>query len=218
MYGKLITTLLTTSAIAATNISCTATSDRGNLAASVGSTSGMYQSSETPINNTVSAQPEKSNAQENERVQFICGESFDKQTNRRLPTTFAWTHRGKMALVRWKTEQFPGYPPQRRCEEVSPRFQEAYNSGTLGMITNGTMNNQPVICTTTEQDGACQNLLMTLRSQDNSLKVLKEFEDILNGRGVGPVVHSSGTPQRFVELDIQKFLNTAPVEKDYKEQ
>jgi hypothetical protein len=217
MYWKLITTLLTTGAIAFTNVSCTATSDRINLAASIGSTS-RNQPAEAPANNIVPLQPEKGNAKENTEVQFICGESFDKSTGRRLPTTFAWTDKGKQALVRWKTEQFPGYPPQRRCNEISPRFEEAYNNGTLGMITNGTMNNQPVICTTTEEGGTCQNLLMTLRPQDNSLKVLKEFEDILNGRGVGPVVHSSGTPQRFVELNIQKFLDTAPVEKDYKEQ
>jgi hypothetical protein len=87
----------------------------------------------------------------NSPVQFICSEGFDRVSTRRLPTTYAWTQRGKIAIVRWKTEQFPGYPPQRRCHEVSPRFQEAYENGTLQFITNGMMNRQPVICTTRQR-------------------------------------------------------------------
>jgi hypothetical protein len=87
----------------------------------------------------------------NSPVQFICSEGYDRVSTRRYPTTYAWTQRGKIAIVRWKTEQFPGYLPQKRCEEVSPRFQEAYENGTLSFITNGTMNRQPVICTTRQR-------------------------------------------------------------------
>jgi hypothetical protein len=204
MYRRLTTAILTLSAIATTNIACTAISETN-------------RSDLTPVTQTRSTgmaiEMEKSQTKNQQQVQFICAQSFDKATNRRLPTTFAWTARGKIAIVRWKTEQFPDYPPQKRCQEVSPRFQEAYNSGTLDYITNGKMNNQPVICTTTAYGGTCRTLLMTLRSQDNSLGVLNELRNILNGRTVGPVVHSSGMPQAYYEIDIQYFLENAPVEE-----
>ena len=34
-------------------------------------------------------------AQENDEVQFVCAESFDQESGEYLPTTFAWTSRGK---------------------------------------------------------------------------------------------------------------------------
>jgi hypothetical protein len=158
-------------------------------------------------------EPDKSGTKENQKVQFICNESFDKETGARMPTTFAWADRGKIAVVRWRTEEFSGYPPQERCNEVSPRFQEAYDNGTLKMITNGTINNQPVICTATEYRGKCQTLLMTLRESDDSLQLLNSFKDILNGRSTGPILHSSGTAQVYYQVDIETFLRTAPVEE-----
>lgn len=158
-------------------------------------------------------EPAKNETKENQKVQFICNESFDKETGARMPTTFAWADRGKIAVVRWRTEEFSGYPPQERCNEVSPRFQEAYDNGTLKMITNGTINNQPVICTATEYRGKCQTLLMTLRPSDDSLQVLNSFKDILNGRSTGPILHSSGTAQVYYQVDIETFLRTAPVEE-----
>jgi Circadian oscillating protein COP23 len=157
-------------------------------------------------------EPAKNETKENQKVQFICNDSFDKGTGARLPTTFAWAERGKIAVVRWKTEEFAGYSPQKRCDEVSPRFQEAYDRGTLKMITNGKVNGQPVICTATEYRGKCETLLMTLRSTDDSIKILNSFKDILNGRGAGPILHNSGFPQVYYQVDIETFLRTAPVE------
>ena len=152
-------------------------------------------------------------AQAQTATQFICATSYDRATKQRHPTTFAWTPRGKIAVVRWSTEYFLKYSPQRRCQEVSPRFHKAYHNGTLGLITNGTMNNQPVICTAKEAGGACDTLLMTLRPQDNSLKILNHFRRLFAGEQVGPVKHSAGTPQVYYRIDIEKFLRTAPVEE-----
>ena len=147
------------------------------------------------------------------QVQFICSESFDSQSNRRFPTTFAWTPRGKIALVRW-VKNLGNYSGQQRCEKVSPRFQEAYANRTLNVLTNGRMNGQPVICTASEYGGSCHTLLMTLRPGDNSLAILNDFKDNLNGRTIGPIRHSSGTPQVYYQIDIEEFLRNAPVEKE----
>lgn len=147
-------------------------------------------------------------------VQFICAESFDSDSGQPLPTTFAWTPRGKIAVVRWQTEDFlnAGFSPQQRCDEVSPRFQEAFDNDTLGLITNGQMDNQSVVCTSDEAGGDCNTLLMTLRPEDDSLKVLNNLRQVLNGEQVGPVKHSSDTPQIYYQVDIENFLENAPVE------
>ncbi len=155
-------------------------------------------------------------AEAGEKVEFVCNTGYDPQSDRRLPTTFVFTNRGKIAVVRWETQKFPGFPPEKRCELVSRRFQAAYESGNLKLLTNGELNGQPVICAVSQYGEACQNanLLMTLRPEDDSFKILNELTNILDGRQRGPVKHSSGTPQAYYEIDIQNFLQTQPVEKE----
>lgn len=150
-------------------------------------------------------------------VEFICADGYDQQTGERLPTTYAWTERGKIAVVRWSTEFFAdeGFSPQKRCEEVSPRFDEAYHNGTLSYLTNGEMNDQSVICTAQESGGSCADLLITLRPKDNPLALIEELANVLQGRSTGPIRHSSeGAPQVYYQVDMDKFLRTAPVEED----
>ena len=146
-------------------------------------------------------------------TKFICATSYNPETHKRHPTTFAWTPRGKIAVILW-LKYFPQYSSQQRCNIVSSRFHRAYHNDTLGLITNGTMNNQPVICTTREAGGVCDTLLMTLRPNENSLKILNDLRKIFNGGPqVGPVKHNAGTPQVYYQIDIEEFLRTAPVEK-----
>jgi len=147
------------------------------------------------------------------KVQFICSQSFDSQTNRRLPTTLAWTQKGKIAVIRW-VKNLGGYSGQQRCKAVSPRFQEAYDNGTLNLITNDVIDRKPVICSVREYGGPCQTVLMTLRPGDNSWKVLNELKEILNGHQLGPIRHSSGIPQIYYEVNIEEWLRNAPVEKE----
>ena len=157
-------------------------------------------------------------AQSNNEVQFICAESFDPQSGKSTPTTFAWGSRGKISFVRWSSKAFENssenssFTPQKRCEIASPNFQTAYENNTLGLITNGRKNNQPVICTSQEYGGECETVLFTLRPEDNSLNVLKHFRQILNGEQIGPIKQSSDVPQIYYQVDIENFLNTAPVE------
>jgi Circadian oscillating protein COP23 len=147
------------------------------------------------------------------QVQFTCNQSYDQQSDRRFPTTFAWTSKGKTAVIRW-VKNLGGYSPQDRCQDVSPRFQEAYDNGTLNLITNGKVKGQPVICTAKEYDAACETVLMTLRPKEDSLKILNNLKDIFEGsRQVGPIKNSSGIPQIYYQIDIEEFFRNAPVEK-----
>jgi len=148
------------------------------------------------------------------KVEFICADGYDQQTDSRLPTTYAWTERGKIAVVRWSTDFFEraGFSPQKRCELVSPRFQKAYDQRTLSYLTNGNMNGQSVICTATEPGGDCADLLLTLRPQDKPLVILEGLASIFRGRGTEPLRHISG--QIYYPIDMQEFLRNAPVEEE----
>lgn len=148
-------------------------------------------------------------------VRFICASGFDQSANKRFPTTYAWTSRGKIAVVRWKFSWFnnQNLNPQQRCQEVSSRFQTAYNKQSLSYITNGTVNGQGVVCTARQKDGVCDITLLTLRPSDDPLEILTDIKEILRGRGTGPIQHSSGKSQVYYHIDIDKFLQTAPTEK-----
>lgn len=146
-------------------------------------------------------------------VQFVCGQRLERRTNQSYPTTWAVTARGKTAIVQWE-RAFGGYSPQERCESVSPRFQQAYDNGSLNILTNGTENGKRVICTAKEYGERCVTVLMTLRQEDNSLKMLEELKDTLNGRSLGPIQHGGGVPQAYYEINIDEWLDNAPVEKE----
>jgi Circadian oscillating protein COP23 len=146
------------------------------------------------------------------QVQFTCNQSYELQSDRRFPTTFAWTSRGKVAVIRW-VKDLGDHSPQDRCKNVSPRFQQAYDNGTLNLITNSKVKGEPVICTAKEYGAACEIVLMTLRPEENSLRILNDLKNILDGHQVGPIKHSSGIPQIYYQIDIEEFLRNAPVEK-----
>ena len=156
-----------------------------------------------------------SQAKADDQVRFICASGFDQTANKRFPTTYAWTPRGKIAVVRWKYSWFDSQiSPQQRCQDVSSRFQNAYNNQSLSYITNGTVNGQGVICTARQKDGACDTTLLTLRPKDDPLEILSDLKDRLRGRGTGPIQHSSGKSQVYYQIDIDNFLKTAPLEKE----
>lgn len=150
-------------------------------------------------------------------TRFICASGFDPQTKQLHPTTYAWTERGKIPLIRWKYEWFnnPDITPESRCRQVSRQFQEAYDKGSLKYITSGKVNKQPVVCTAREDGGTCATTLFTLRDSDDPIIVAEEVSNLLNGRGMRrPIQHSRGEARVYYQIDIEQFLQTAPVEKE----
>lgn len=145
------------------------------------------------------------------RVRFICEQVKDQKTNQSFYSTNIWVPRGKIALIRWENQNLGGYSPQQRCQAVSPRFQEAYNNGTINMITNGRVNGQAVICTSRAYGQSCETLLLTLRPTDNERQVLNQIIQIFNGVQAGPVRHRSGNPQIYYKINFEEFIENAPV-------
>ena len=148
------------------------------------------------------------------KIQFICNETYDDNSKTYVYSTVAWNPENKKPIVIWKRQDFSGnnYPPQTRCQEVSPRFQQAYDTGTFKYITYGKMNDQPVICTASTVGDDCQSLLITLKHQDNAEQTLEELSDILLGHSSSALEQSSGDifysedNKLYVEVDIENFM------------
>jgi Circadian oscillating protein COP23 len=159
---------------------------------------------------SVSAAEQNSPAPSSAR--FFCGQSRISTANKAIPTTFAHTKRGNVPVIRWQSTFFSSsnvYTPQKRCEEVSRRFQKYYSEGTLAYLTAGQMNAQNVICVSDEYGGPCQGLVLTLEPKDNPQVVLKDLLNARNRAG-GPLTRSTGS----LYVDMNSFLETTPVEED----
>lgn len=169
----------------------------------------------------VGSQPERSNvtpstqligqndSSQEDKARFICGASYNYQLKKRVPTTLSWSPAGKRALIQWVKQIDSHWTPEKRCQEVSQRMQEASNAGTMQYITNGKMNGQRVICSAMEVNGDCKNLLMTLRPGDNSLKFINEFKEVFTARAEGIIQHSSGGAQIYLRVDLNEMLRNA---------
>ena len=163
-------------------------------------------------------------AQSSSETQFICSTSYDPETKQRIPTTYAWLPNKKIPIIYWTStlgseEQ---WTPQKRCDEVSPRFDRAYKNGNINYFTNGRLNDEKVICTVREKGDDCTDdtLLLTLRKEDNDLAVLAQFETILEAEAKPEDAvqqtssrHPDGTKRVYLGLDIEEFLETAPAEE-----
>lgn len=119
---------------------------------------------------------------------FSCGSSNG------VPTTIARTDDGRsVPMIRWTSNAFDGsgWTPERRCQEVSQRFESYRQQGRLAYITTGRINSLPVICTAASDGGACDGLLYTLKpGQDPTLALRRLFDVRFKARG--PLNETSG--------------------------
>lgn len=142
-----------------------------------------------------------------DQPKFSCGQSGG------VPATVALTQRGMVPVIRWSSGYFDeaGFTSAVRCQMVSERFETFYKNGTLDFLTTGKMNGQKVVCVTAKQGGGClsDGLLFTLKNESNPGQTLKDLMNVRSG-AAGPLNESS-SPR--VYIDMEKFLNEAPVEK-----
>ena len=126
------------------------------------------------------------------------------------PVTVVDTTRGTIELIVWKSDHFrqSGWSPQKRCEEVTRRFQKFSDNKTLRYITTGRMNRQKVICVAQKKSTGIRcredGLLITLEPNDNPSMVLDELFDISSRISLGGL-------SRGAILDLEEFLQTVPV-------
>ena len=119
-----------------------------------------------------------------------------------FPATVVQTKSGKQVpIIYWKSTAFAGsgWTPERRCQEVSARFQNHHSSGTLEYITTGRMNGLPVICVAKTDGGACAGLLYTLKPGQNATATLKKLFDVRTKPGAAPLEET--TARMYLSMD-----------------
>ncbi|MCC5634067.1 COP23 domain-containing protein [Nostoc sphaeroides CHAB 2801] len=107
-----------------------------------------------------------------ESIRFSC----EKNRNG-TPTTFAITSTGQREFIRWVEDRFTlaGYPPERRCQQVTNRINQYIVSGYPRYITHGILNNQPVVCVTDRTGGGCTGLLYTLKPGQDGQETVRQL-------------------------------------------
>ena len=132
---------------------------------------------------------------------FVCASAAG------APATNAVTGDGRQVpVIRWTSSVFSdaGWSQQRRCQEVSSRFDGFLKQGRLAFITTGRMNGQPVICTAGSRGGACDGLLFTLKPGQDATATLKNLLEI-RVKARGPLNETNS--RLYVSLD--ELLSTA---------
>ena len=130
-----------------------------------------------------------------------------------VPTTMVRNSSGTFPVIRWVSDYFSGsgYTPQRRCEEVTARFNEYYQLGKLNFLTTGLRNGQNIVCVADRNQGPCYNqgstqgLLFTLKETSNPGVTLQQLIQVRN-RAAGPLNESTSR----VYIDMREYLQEAP--------
>ncbi len=148
------------------------------------------------------------------QVLFFCRQGYDPGVKQSVPTTFAQRpQQRKTAIIRWTSGQLSQWEPMKRCEAVSPRFQSAYDKGILTYLTYGWINRQRVICSTRDYGGPCEELLFTLKTEDNPVQVLNQLNSILGGNASSVLNQNTGQSQVYIRFDIDAFLKQASAQE-----
>jgi len=106
-----------------------------------------------------------------------------------IPVTKVRTSRGNETFIRWVVEDFEKFPPLKRCEIVSARFQRYYDNGLLLITSRDNFNNFPVLCIANRKGVPCksEDLLVTLKQGTDTGRVLQQILDFRSGVAGEPV-------------------------------
>jgi hypothetical protein len=135
--------------------------------------------------------------------------------------TVAKTPRGQLVMISW-TKNLGSFDPATRCQMVSQRFQDHYQSKTLRYMTSGKINGQRVICVAAKRNGGClsNGLLFTLRPADNSQRILKTLLQ-QSKYATAPAIIQNCIPKSSYDnvsgdiyIDFAEFLYQCPSESD----
>lgn len=141
--------------------------------------------------------PNAGEAQSQGSQQFFCGMSQG------VPATLVRTVRGNLPLIHWTSTDFinSGWTPERRCKEISARFERLNTQGQLRYLRTGRVNGQAVICGSTTNSGGCssERVLVTIPTDKNPTQVMGQLLNTRVGAGTRPV-----------ELDGNEFTVIKP--------
>ncbi|HIK06836.1 MAG TPA: hypothetical protein IGS40_19445 [Trichormus sp. M33_DOE_039] len=146
------------------------------------------------------------------------GTTFYCAKSKGIPITFARTQDGKkVPIIRWVSSNYfpPPWTAQRRCLEVSRRFQKNYDNGRLRRIKTGTLRGEPVVCAAMNQNSPCTDstLLFTLkRGADPNAIVRRLFDRRALAAGNALNESASNSESSPVDIDFEAYLQNTTTE------
>lgn len=149
-----------------------------------------------------------------DQITFFCTDVHDSASGSKIPATLVWIpeRQGNIRIIGWKSEFFSrfGWDPQKRCEAVTPKFQEFYNAGKLKYLTTGYVKGYPIVCALSQENDACDESrqLFTMKPHDNPNQILHQLMDILKGKTADMLLQNSGGETL---VPIPELFRRAPI-------
>ncbi|MEG4801936.1 COP23 domain-containing protein [Microcoleus sp. ARI1-B5] len=151
---------------------------------------------------------------------FVCGKSGGQ------PATILQRAGGNVTIIKWVSNSFSesGFDAQRRCQQVSDRFQQYQKMGALKYLTTGIINRQPVICVANRPGGDCarelpnNGLLFTVKPGSDARDTLTRLLNLRDRASTNSLNESAPSKQVGVEMndrlyiDMDEYLNSQPAE------
>jgi len=147
------------------------------------------------------------------KTRFVCGE------DKGAPATLAILPDGtKAPIIRYVSSAFAaaGYSNQKRCEEISARFQYFNDLNEIDFMTVGKINGQNVICVTKQEGGDCsrhlksEGLLITVRPGVNPSTTLSQM---INVRLQAGATLDETPPRPYVNMKC--LIDSGKSQSDY---
>lgn len=148
--------------------------------------------------------PDLSYSQDSNKVGFYCGRSTDGKP----ATIFKRTNGEKFPFIIWEVKKLanPDYIPEKYCQIVSKRLEDARKEQALNYITAGVMNGESVICAAKVQEGRCTSLLFSIGKDKNPIGVLMTTLSIRYGFSGIPTLYEAGSIPYF---DVSQIIGYA---------
>ena len=107
------------------------------------------------------------------QINFVCVQ------RKLISTTVLRTSQGDIPIIVWKSDAFAssGWTSEKRCQEVTNRFENLRQKSALNYITSGVINELPAICAVKDENKPCtsEGLLFTLGKDSDPQKILKQM-------------------------------------------
>jgi len=129
------------------------------------------------------------------QAQNTAARGFYCDTSSGVPVTVYQNAQGASEpWIRWVSNAFrsAGYDPLTRCQEVSARLENYRQNKQLRYITVGMMNRQRVVCTASAINGRCENLIFTLKPNQDAVRTLNNLLAWREGQASAPSLNESG--------------------------
>jgi Circadian oscillating protein COP23 len=125
-------------------------------------------------------------------VRFVCGKDAQGAPATMVEPLSA--QKSPVPVIRWTSKFFvsAGFPPAKRCEMVSRKFQDAYIKNPNFVFTTAISKGEPVVCSAASRGGACETILYTIkRGAQDPIITMMRLEKVRAGAS-GALNESSG--------------------------